>query len=366
MIHRCLFLFSVLLLASGQLSADVSLYGQIGAGVSGFSYDDSDDHSAMTDRARSRIGLRLGSDIDESLRAIGQFEWNVNAITGGTQGSDTFVRRQTFIGLANDLGQLTIGAHQAAYGFSGGTRWDPMVTTEFEQRRSGGMAGGIYAQNSFLDRTVQYRSPRVGGIQLILQTGVDSTLEQYPGQRNGNVGDLVSAISFHYGDFELVAAAVKVDRLNTDIENNGNNNVKAGVRWASGSWSVSIQHERIRILEGAARAASVDHLRGFDQHARFTDEHSHSWLGTTYTRGRNMLYLGLARAHSDADNEDLALATLAAVHRPVPHFHLYAGMQQIHYDEGLGRLTDNGEILAENERLLKFGIGARYDFDVDL
>lgn len=366
MIHRCLILFPALLLTSGQLVADVSLYGQIGAGVSGFSYDDSDDHSAMTDRARSRIGLRLGSDIDERLRAIGQFEWNVNAITGGNQGNDTFVRRQTFIGLANDLGELTIGAHQAAYGFTGGTRWDPMVTTEFEQRRTGGMAGGIYAHNSFLDRTVQYRSPRVGGIQLILQTGVDTTLEQYPGQRDGNVGDLVSTINFSHGEFELIAAAVKIDRINKDIENNGDSNLKAGVRWANESWSVSIQHERIGILEGAARAASVDHLQGFDRHARFTDAHSHLWLGTTYTRGRNMLYLGLARAQSDADNEDLSIATLAAVHRPVPHFHLYAGIQQARYDEGLGSLADNGELLAENERLLKFGIGARYDFSVDL
>ena len=363
--HYLAFLPAILSL-SGNAVAELTLYGQIGAGVSGFAYDDSDDHSAMTDRARSRVGLRFGTDIDDQLRAIGQFEWNVNAITGGDRGEDVFLRRQTFVGLAHDFGELTLGAHQAAYGVTAGTSWDPMVTTEFEQRRTGGMAGGIYGHNSFVDRTVQYRSPRIAGAQLLLQTGVDTTLEQYAGQRDGNVGDVIGALSFQHGDIELVAAAVKIDRIDREIENNDDTNIKFGARWANDTWSLAIQHENIGILEGAARAARVDNLRGFGEHAVFTDSHSHLWVGTTYTRGKNMLYLGLAQVRSDADDEDLSLITLAAEHRPVPNFRLYAGVQQARYDENLGLLVDNGETLAENERLLKFGIGARYDFSANL
>ena len=362
---RQLALIPAITLLGGNALADVTLYGQIGAGVSGFAYDDSDDQSAMTDRARSRVGLQFGTDIDDHLRAIGQFEWNVNALTGGDRGNDVFVRRQTFVGLAHDLGELTLGAHQAAYGFTGGTSWDPMVTTEFEQRRTGGMAGGIYGQNSFVDRTVQYRSPRVAGLQLVLQTGVDTTIEQYPGQRDGNAGDLIGALNFRRGEFEFVAATVKIGRIDREIEDNDDTNTKLGVRWANETWSVAVQHESIGILEGAARAARVDNLRGFGEHAPFTDSHSHLWFGTTYTRGKNMLYLGLAQARSDADDEDLSLVTLAAEHRPIPNFRLYAGVQQARYDENLGRLTDGGDILAENEKLLKFGIGARYDFSAN-
>ncbi|MCC3750050.1 MAG: porin [Halorhodospira halophila] len=351
-------------------SAEVDLYGQVHAGLNHFSYEDASDVTQFTDQGRTRLGVAGRQLLDGDWAAIGQLEWAV----GPHLGEDNLSRRISYVGVDGPYGEVVVGAVHAAYKTLGGVRWDPLVTTELQQRRTGGMSGGSFGHNDFVDRAVQYVSPELAGWQLHAQIGTEDDNQDRtddgdadPAMRQGDV--ILGADYTGLPDWQFIAAVMHLDEPFTDVDDvdDGDTNWKVGARWSPDAFSLAYQYESAEIIRGPAGAGRIDNLRGDDSNrvdgddedgiGVFTDSVDHHALIGTYEQGRNTWVLAFGHADADGDDEDVTSVTGALVHRPHADFRVYAGVQHQAFDDAIGRAGD-----AEDDYLTTYAIGARYDF----
>ncbi|MFW6277935.1 MAG: porin, partial [Halorhodospira sp.] len=334
------------LLPWGAQASEVSLYGQVHAGLNTFSYDDSKRVTEITGQGRTWVGFSGSTPLENGWDAIGTLEWN----TFPHLGESGFKRRASYVGVATPYGEAVIGSVAAAYKMGGGVGWDPLVTTELQQRRSGGMSGGAFGHNSFVDRAIQYTSPELNGFKLQLQLGTeennDSRTVADPSEGDADAelqqGDALASVRYTgIPDWDLIAAAVRLDEPYTEVDgvDDGDTSWKLGARWAPEGYSLAYQYESVEIIRGPGGAGRIDNLVGDPDNrvdgeddgkfrdGRFMDAVDHHALIGTYEQGRNTWVLGLSHADADAREEDVSAVTAALVHQPAPSFRLYAGVQ---------------------------------------
>ena len=344
-----------------------SAYGQVHAGVSHFSYDDSDSVTEVTDQGRTRVGIAGSQPLDGGWSAVGQLEWNTTPHLGDGELS----RRSAYVGVDGPFGKVSLGSHHAAYKVTGGVRWDPLVTTELQQRRSGGMSGGSFGQNSFVDRSIEYISPVQQGFQVQAQLGVaddggDGRIRDDDGDADLQAGDAIVGVSYTgLPDWELIASAIHLDEpYNDDDDLDGDTNWKLGARWAPEGYSVAYQFEDVEIIRGPSGQGRIDNLvddaenrQGGEDSQRFSEPvHHHALIGT-WEQGRNTWVLALSHTDADADEEDVSAVTGALVHQPHEDFRIYGGIQHQAFDDDIGAVND-----ASDDSLTTVSLGARYDF----
>ncbi|ABM62711.1 porin [Halorhodospira halophila] len=370
--------------ASAAQAGEVSLYGQVHAGLHQFAYEDSSDVTKFTDQGRTRWGVSGQQPLDDEWTAIGQLEWSASPHLG----DDDFSRRISYVGVDSPYGELVVGTVHAAYKTLGGVRWDPLVATELQQRRTGGMSGGSFGHNDFVNRAVQYVSPEMAGLQLHAQIGVeddnqDRTLSSPdPGDADQDLqqGDVILGASYlGLPDWHFIAAVMHLDERFTDVDDvdDGDTNWKVGARWAPDAFSLAYQYESVEIIRGPGGAGRIDNLVGDPSNrvdgesttdddpafydGRFTDAVDHHALIGTYQQGRNQWVLALGHADADGDDEDVSSITGAVVHQPHEDFRVYAGVQYQSFDDAIGSAGEDPDEAAD-DHLTTYAIGARYDF----
>ncbi|HEB94657.1 MAG TPA: porin [Gammaproteobacteria bacterium] len=154
------------------LSADVSVYGS--ANVELASYQDRlpkaerrPDYQRLRveDNTRGRFGIKAAEDLGGGMSSFARFEWELSTVTNTSSNaaedtSASLTRRMSYVGLAGRFGALLAGNLKSPYKYTGGVKYDPFVATALEARGNGGMTGGAFGHEDFLDKMLAYESPR--------------------------------------------------------------------------------------------------------------------------------------------------------------------------------------------------------------
>jgi len=160
-------------------SADVSVYGS--ANVELASYQDKrpegvapppdyQDGLRIEDNTRGRFGIKAAEDLGGGVSSFARFEWELNTVTNTSSGAvdgtnPSLTGRMAYVGLAGRFGAVSAGNLKSPYKYTGGVKYDPFVTTSLEARGNGGMTGGEFGHEDFLDKMVAYESPRGGVVR---------------------------------------------------------------------------------------------------------------------------------------------------------------------------------------------------------
>ncbi len=179
--HRLAASVALLFTPLVALSADVSVYGS--ANVEMASYQDKwpegvarvadypeKDGLRLEDNTRGRFGIKAAEDLGGGMSSFARFEWELSTVTNtspnAADGSNaSLTRRMSYVGLAGGFGAVMAGNLKSPYKYTGGVKYDPFVTTSLEARGNGGMSGGEFGHEDFLDRMVAYESPRSGALR---------------------------------------------------------------------------------------------------------------------------------------------------------------------------------------------------------
>lgn len=304
-------------------AAELTPYGQIHAA---YTYFDSEDgaHGSIVDDARqgSHAGIAVEHPISDTLTGLGRFELGFNPTAFD---DDPVHGRQAWVALRGALGRVGAGRFAGLYGITGGRSWDLMTGTVLEQRRNGGMSGGDFGHDGFLGRLVEYRSPALGGLELMVQAGLDQR-----GAEGAADGDLLLGARYREENWELIGAYAR----NTDLPADRNHNWKLGARYAVGAGTLAYQYEKTRIPDTVA-TGTVKHLDDAlvltDQ--AFSSEARRHFLGISQQLPGAELWLAWGYLDARDDRFDLQNYTLA-VRVGSGSFRWYAGLQQQNRDDG--------------------------------
>lgn len=167
-------LFVPLVVPPAALAADVSVYGS--ANVELASYRDKrpdgvtpppgyQEGLRIEDNTRGRFGIKAAEDLGRGMSSFARFEWELNTATNVSSnaaggGNPSLTQRMSYVGLAGGFGAVLAGNLMSPYKYTGGVKYDPFVTTSLEARGNGGMTGGAFGHEDFLDKMVAYESPR--------------------------------------------------------------------------------------------------------------------------------------------------------------------------------------------------------------
>ena len=256
-------------------NADVTVYSQLYSGINqaggdaaGVTQNDND--------GRGRIGFKTSEELGGGMTAFAKFEIQVDVndtvAAGGcnddftvTQGAGTadqqvtkivdssssFCQRDSFVGVKAGWGAVSMGRMHGAYKTAGGVKFDPFVATALQARGNGGMAKGAYASNGFISQLVQYKSPKIAGVQLQYQTSVldndnDATKES-------SEGDSLMAITYTgvKGLKVIYASAKQAGTTTGGTEDKAN--TKFGAQYSIGkTMKVTFQSESVEAASNGA------------------------------------------------------------------------------------------------------------------
>ena len=133
----------------------------------------------------SSLGVKGSEDLGDGMKAIYKLEFGVGVAgkattnpdasapdlgDGSAQGSGTLSRRDQFVGLKGGFGTLKLGTMSSNYKQMGG-KVDPLYRTPLEGRgflatQSSTLHGGAGIDRGRSTNTVQYTSPKMGGVSL--------------------------------------------------------------------------------------------------------------------------------------------------------------------------------------------------------
>lgn len=104
----------------GIASAEAKLYGKAHLSFGSVSEDTGSETSsnAVTSHA-SRIGVKGSIDTDSSMKAIYQFEWQVDLSDKAKASDDNLKSRKQYVGLKDSWGQVRIGRDDSPYKLAG-------------------------------------------------------------------------------------------------------------------------------------------------------------------------------------------------------------------------------------------------------
>lgn len=251
-------------IAQTALAADVAVYGKVQ--VEYTSYNDESPNGApvlgkdgvfMEDNGRSRLGVKAKEDLGTGVDAIGRLEYAADPVDGeaaegdctvsgtdstgnvidaqceGTGGA--FAPREAMVGLQGGFGILQFGRLKTPYKYTGGASYDAFLATALQARGNGGMTGGVLGHNSFLNDSMAYLSPSLGGLNFrVLHSPEDGR-------------DITSiTLGFKQEDWEMFASSMDgADAADYEA-------LKLGGQVKTGNHRFSMQYEMVTTGRGAA------------------------------------------------------------------------------------------------------------------
>ena len=339
--------------AAGSVqAADVRIDGRLQAAYTYFDTS-AGGHGATIgdDKGQSRLGVQARQEVGETLAALGRAEVGLDPDTFGTNDDDgnPFRAREAWVGLQWGGGQLRAGRLPGAYKQAGGKHWDVMNATELQQRRAGGLAGGEYANTGFLNSLVEYRTPPMGGLELIGQYGFDersSGSNDDAADRNGD--DFLFGAIYREGPWELIGAYSRDDSGSSGE----NRNWKLGARFDTGEASLAYQFEKVRVRDRIddGEVSRSDGSLDITFEALETDTRHHM-VGLSQMYGAGMLWLAWGYMDADDSDFDIQNATVAWTQFFSEGFRWYTGVQ--YQDRGRAYQTRHMTVAST---------GVRFDF----
>jgi len=217
-------------LAAGAAQATPTVYGILHLSIDTFS----DEHLDLTEPTledaviksdqltmnsnTSAIGVKGSEDLGGGLKAIYKAEFKIDPFNSAR----SLERRDVWVGLKGGWGKVAAGTMSSNYKQMGG-KIDPLYRTVAEARGILNMQSDLHSGSGInggrMERTLQYTTPKMAGIEIVLNTtlfGVDV---------NG-CGDAVSAT----GGFDQDGTALGTEGLSCD------ETMGIGIRWSNKSW----------------------------------------------------------------------------------------------------------------------------------
>jgi len=187
------------------------------------------------DNKRGRIGIKVSEDLGGGLKGLAKFEWQVDTPNGNISDG----AREGWVGLKGGFGEVKAGRIKTAYKYTGGVKYDPFVTTYMEARKSGGMKGGAFGQNSFWNTSASYKN-KFGPVSVWVTYGADEG--DGTTANPGNSGDVSWAVKYKASSFEVFAAANSDDSATGKTANDV---TKFGGQYKIGGHKISLQLEDV-------------------------------------------------------------------------------------------------------------------------
>lgn len=180
------------LAASTAVMAEPTVYGNVHLSLNAADNDipDAKNNLALSSNTSS-LGVKGSEDLGDGMKAIYKIEFGVDIANkattnpdanapglGGTSGTSaastgTLNRRDQFVGLKGGFGTVKFGTMSSNYKQMGG-KMDPLYRTPLEGRgflkTQSNLHGGAGIDRGRSTNTVQYTSPKMGGISLVANT----------------------------------------------------------------------------------------------------------------------------------------------------------------------------------------------------
>jgi predicted porin len=156
-----------------------TVYGNVHVSLD--TYDKSDGSGAGTNgdldmvSQTSAFGLKGSEDLGDGLKAIYKLEWQVDVADGGSKelGEAGLIKRDQFVGLKGGWGTVAFGTMSTNYKEKGG-KVDALYRTEIEGRgfmsTQSQLHNGRSLQRGRMTNLVKYTSPKMAGVQLVVDT----------------------------------------------------------------------------------------------------------------------------------------------------------------------------------------------------
>jgi predicted porin len=282
---------------------------------------------------KSAIGVKGKENLGGGMKVFFKMEWDVDMDDGTGSGGSGLGARDRYIGIkTSGMGVMKMGTLTTSYKET--TAWvDPFWHTIAEGRggsnstlpaleSSSGLAGGRGVDRGRGTDTFQYRSPKMGGMQMVVN-------RTYSG--NGGIGENLGA-GFRYTSKSIKAFLEYVDIKNTTTFTADETASKVGVKYSGGGMTVGLQAEQTEDLVGAdfmllsatyKVSESGKVLFSFGTKDAPSDDDSNSSFALGYNHGlskRTNMYAIFA-AKSDDDNttlgstdEDLSILSFGVKH----------------------------------------------------
>ncbi|MBU0603862.1 MAG: porin [Gammaproteobacteria bacterium] len=236
--------------ASAMAQSNVTIYGVADAGVASGSAGANKFSGVATGLlASSRLGFKGQEDLGNGLKAIFTYEFGtLNIDSGGNSNNGIDSTRQSFVGLSNRLGMLTLG-RQYAPGYPYAVKYNAypgsIISPQYILAAAGGNTIGSVGDARW-DNAVKYTMPTINGFGGELIYGL--------GGKGKTAGDETSA------------------------QRSKDNNIGLGLNYANGSLAVGYVYHRLGAILGN------------------TNEH---YLGATYDFGVVKLSGSIQKKQSD-------------------------------------------------------------------
>jgi predicted porin len=322
--------------------AEVKLFGRIQVAVVSVNSDNGStvigttksDGTQMGDtNGNSRWGIDASENLGNGIKAIGRVAWQLdpsNGVVGSNSASQ--VARDQFAGLTGGFGTVKFGRLPSSYKMFGGVVWDPWAATFLQARRSGGMSGGAFAHNGFINDLMEYTTPKgLGGLKAQVQYSVDKTSTD----KSYNVG-----VSWTGGPIQVIGA------VSHDAQATGSpDNKKIGARFKTGGMFVYAQYEDVE--NGGDLQANGNKIGGG---AKVT-KGKFAVVGAGFKFGNNMVAGNIGQFNADNSCSSCVDADYYAIglyHFLSKHTRVYAGYSHI-----------NAKTV---DKVDQYGAGIRFDF----
>ncbi len=181
------------LMAAGAAQAGSTAYGFIDLAIT---KADSDTAAELVSTT-SAIGLKGSEDLGDGMKAIYKVELQVDVADRAKDGdSNQILDRDQFVGLKGGMGTVKLGVMSNNWKQMG-SKIDPFYRTPFQMRSNGQQSvlhkgAGLNGGRSI--KTIQYASPKMGGIQMVANTTV-----------SGDGSQNTSGIGFRYSNKMVTA-----------------------------------------------------------------------------------------------------------------------------------------------------------------
>jgi len=188
------------------------------------------DELDFSDR-KSALGVKGSEDLGDGMKAFYKLEFSVNPAGEGSIGT-----RDRYVGLKGGMGTVKFGTVTTNYKKTS-AQIDPFWHTAAmgqSLNMASTLAGSNGSAGGRMTNALQYHSPKMGGMQMIVNTSLDGS------------GDKNTGIGFRFGNKQLKAFVdyMKIENNDTSKTYNvGENALKVGATYKMGATKIGFQHE---------------------------------------------------------------------------------------------------------------------------
>jgi len=310
------------LAASFTANADATLYGRLHISLDKLEVDNgaakTGDEFDFADR-KSALGVKGSEDLGDGMKAFYKLEFSVDP-----SGVKDIGTRDRYVGLKGGMGTVKFGTVTTNYKKTS-AQVDPFWHTAAmgqSLNMASSLAGSNASAGGRMTNALQYHSPKMGGMQMVVNTSLDGS------------GDKNTGIGFRFGNKQLKAFVdyMKIENDDVGSYTEGENALKVGATYKMGATKIGFQHEM------------AEDLTGFD----------YTMLSVAHSLNSNdsILFSYGQRAHETTETSDSSAFALGYAHSLSKRTSLYAAVAD--------RSADTAS--ATNLDISGFSLGMRLTF----